>query len=119
MIILVIPIVSRSKRKWYKPQNGKKFTLNLQYKPIQILTNDVQMFLLCFSYFITTVTLMPGVTHKQNLRFFVHKKRPKTKGLLPSKVLISDDGTFIPLGHLVSNLALIYIGSYYITYLLK
>ena len=56
---------------------------------------------------------------KTEFAFFVHKTRPKTKELFPRKVLISEDGTLIPLGHLVSNLALIYIGSYYITYLLK
>ena len=33
----------------------KKFTLNLQLQTIQILTNDVQVLILCLSYFITTV----------------------------------------------------------------
>ena len=33
----------------------KKLALNLQLQTIQILTNDVQMLILCLSYFITTV----------------------------------------------------------------
>ena len=33
----------------------KKFALNSQLQPFQILTNDVQMLILCLSYFITTV----------------------------------------------------------------
>ena len=32
----------------------KKFALNSQLQPYQILTNDVQMLILCLSYFITT-----------------------------------------------------------------
>ena len=45
----------RSKSKPYKHQKVKKFALNLQLQTIQILTNDVQMLILCISYFITTV----------------------------------------------------------------
>ena len=41
--------------KWYKRQKMKKFVL----KRYQILTNDVQMLILCLSYFITTVLLAP------------------------------------------------------------
>ena len=48
-------IVSKSKNKWYKQQKMKKFALNLQLQPFQILTNDVQMLIFCLSYFITTV----------------------------------------------------------------
>ena len=33
----------------------KKFALNSQLQPFQILTNDVQMLIFCLSYFITTV----------------------------------------------------------------
>ena len=32
-----------------------KFALNLQLQAIQMLKNDVQMLILCLSYFITTV----------------------------------------------------------------
>ena len=49
------PIVYRSKRKWYKHQKIKKFALKLQLKTIQILTNDVQMLILCLSYYFTAV----------------------------------------------------------------
>ena len=49
------PIVSRAKSKWYKPQKIKKLALNLQLLTVQILTNDVQVPILCLSYFITTV----------------------------------------------------------------
>ena len=50
-----VSIVSRSKTKWYKHQKNKKLTLNPQLQTYQILTNDDQMFILCLSYFITTV----------------------------------------------------------------
>ena len=41
---------------WYKhTQKKKKLTLNSQLQTYQILTNDDQMFILCLSYFITTV----------------------------------------------------------------
>ena len=36
-------------------QKIKKFALNLQLQTIQILTNDVQVLILCLSYYITTV----------------------------------------------------------------
>ena len=52
-MILLTPIVSRSKTKWYKHQKNKKFTLNSQLQTNQILTNDDQMFILCLSYLIT------------------------------------------------------------------
>ena len=48
-------IVYISKSKWYKHHKIKKFPLNLQLQKIQILTNNVEMLLLCLSYFITTV----------------------------------------------------------------
>ena len=50
MMIQLIPIVSRAKSKWYKPKRVKKLALNLQLLTIQILTNDVQMLILCLSY---------------------------------------------------------------------
>ena len=34
------PIVSRSKRKWYKAQNVQKYALNSQLEALQILTNN-------------------------------------------------------------------------------
>ena len=41
---------------WYKHRKKrKKFPLNLQLQTIQILTNDVQMLILCLSYSITSV----------------------------------------------------------------
>ena len=48
-------IVSRAKSKWYKPKKFKKLALNSQLLTVQILTNDVQVLILCLSYFITTV----------------------------------------------------------------
>ena len=53
--IQISPIVSRAKRKWYKPKKVKKMALNSQLLTVQILTNDVQVLILCLSYFITTV----------------------------------------------------------------
>ena len=40
---------------WYKPKKVKKLALNSQLLTFQILTNDVQVVILCLSYFITTV----------------------------------------------------------------
>ena len=51
------PIVSRSKGKWYKPKKVKKFAFNSQIKPDQLLTNNVQMLILCVSCFTTTVCI--------------------------------------------------------------
>ena len=51
------PIVSRAKSRWYKPKKVKKLALNSQLLTVQILTKDVQVPILCLSYFITTVTL--------------------------------------------------------------
>ena len=56
MMIQLTPIVSRAKSKWYKPKKVKKLALNSQLLTVQILTNDVQVLILCLSYFITTVT---------------------------------------------------------------
>ena len=50
------PIVSKSKSKGYNPQKMKKFALNSQLQPYQMLTNDDQMLILCLYYFITTVS---------------------------------------------------------------
>ena len=40
MRILLTPIVSRSKSKWYKAQKVQKYALNSQLQALQILTND-------------------------------------------------------------------------------
>ena len=37
------------------PKKVKKLALNLQLLIVQILTNDVQVLILCLSYYITTV----------------------------------------------------------------
>ena len=55
MMIQLTPIVSRAKSKWYKPKKVKKLALNSQLLTVQILTNGVQVLILCPSYFITTV----------------------------------------------------------------
>ena len=55
-MIYLTPIVFRAKIKWYKPKKFKKLALNSQLLTVQILTNDVQVLILCLSYFITTVT---------------------------------------------------------------
>ena len=55
MMISLTPIVSRAKSKWYKPKKVQKLALNSQLLAVQILTNDVQVLILCLSYFITTV----------------------------------------------------------------
>ena len=51
------PMVSRAKKKWYKPKKVKKLALNSQLLTVQILKNDVQVLIVFLSYFITTVTL--------------------------------------------------------------
>ena len=50
-------IVSNSKSKGYKQKKNKKFVLNSQLKPYKILANDVQVIILCLSYFITFVPM--------------------------------------------------------------
>ena len=54
---------------WYKPKKVKKLALNSQLLTVQILTSDVEVLILCLSYFITTVT-MQEVTRKKNHDFF-------------------------------------------------
>ena len=44
------PIVSRVKSMWYKPKKVKKLASNLLTFTIQILTNDVQMQMLCLLF---------------------------------------------------------------------
>ena len=63
-MILLTQIVSRAKSKWYKPKKVKKLALNSQLT--EILTNDVQVLILCHSYFITTVIAsMSSITLKK------------------------------------------------------
>ena len=63
-MISLTPIVSRAKSMWYKPQKAEKLALNTQLLTVQILTNDVQVLILCLSYSITTVpTKLKLVTH--------------------------------------------------------
>ena len=54
-MIQLTPMDSRAKNKWYKIKKVKKLALNLQLLSVQILTNDVQVLILCTSHFITTV----------------------------------------------------------------
>ena len=58
-----------SKGKRYKYQTNNKIALNLQQQTIQILTNDVQMIIVCLSYFITTLYLHDG--QKKVTRFII------------------------------------------------
>ena len=39
------------------PRKVKKLALNSQLLTVQILTNDVEMLILCLSYFVTTVQI--------------------------------------------------------------
>ena len=57
IMIQQAPIVSKAKRKWYKPKKVKQLALNSQLLTVQTLTNDVQVIILCLSYFITTVKI--------------------------------------------------------------
>ena len=43
------------KKSMYKPKKVKKLALNSQLLTVQILTNGVQVLILCLSCFITTV----------------------------------------------------------------
>ena len=52
---MMIQLTPKAKSKWYKPKKVKKLALNAQLLIVQILTNDVQVLILCLSYFITTV----------------------------------------------------------------
>ena len=53
MMLYLTTIVSRAKKKWFKAKKVKKLALNSQLLAVQILTNDVQVLILCLSYFIT------------------------------------------------------------------
>ena len=52
-MMILTPIVFRSKSKLYKHQKSKKFVVNLQLQTIQIFTIDFQLLILCLSYFFT------------------------------------------------------------------
>ena len=55
MMIQQTLIVSRANSKKYKTNKVKKLALNSQLLTVQILTNNVQVLILCLSYSITTV----------------------------------------------------------------
>ena len=48
--------ILKQKSKWYKPKKVKKMAIDSQLLTVQILTNDVQVLILCISYFVTTVS---------------------------------------------------------------
>ena len=53
----MIPIVSRSKSKWYGAKKFLKYALNSQLQGLQILTNDDEVENLSLSSFILAVSL--------------------------------------------------------------
>ena len=57
MMILLTPIVSRSKRKWCEAQKIQKFALNSQLQTLQILTNDDEIENRSLSSFLLAVHL--------------------------------------------------------------
>ena len=71
-MIYLSPIVFRAKIN-YKPKKVKKLALNSQLLTVQILTIDVQVLILCLSYFITTVPCH-RVTLESNYLFVVKIK---------------------------------------------
>ena len=90
MIIKLTPIISRAKSKWYKPKKGKKLALNSQLLTVQILTNNVQVLILCLFYSITTVPYLniskctfPNLYNLQTKLLRNHKtlKLPKYRSL--------------------------------------
>ena len=52
LILGLNPIVSRAKRKWYGPKIVRKLALNSHLLTVQILTNYIQVLILCLSYFV-------------------------------------------------------------------
>ena len=66
MMILLSPIVSG---------DDEKLALNTQLQTIQIVANDVQMLILCLSYFITTVHLLL-LRHLFTYAFYLFKVNP-------------------------------------------
>ena len=58
----ILGITLQIKSKQYKHQKIKKFALDSQLQTIQIVTNDVQMLILCLSHFIATVNENHSVT---------------------------------------------------------
>ena len=55
-IILLTPIVSRAKSKWYKPKKSQEIGIKFTTIDCSNLDN-VQVIILCLSYFITTRTV--------------------------------------------------------------
>ena len=47
-------LISGAKSMWYKPKKVK-LAINSQLLTVQILTNNIQVFILCLSYLTTTV----------------------------------------------------------------
>ena len=62
-------MVSRSRNKW---QKVKKFASYSGLQTVQILTNDVNVIILCLSYFIDTVLLKQ--IHKKFMIFAENKE---------------------------------------------
>ena len=52
----------------YKPKKVKKLALNSQLLTVQILTNDVQVLILCLSYIINTVILGLGSNSRPGIQ---------------------------------------------------
>ena len=59
--MISITPVFRAKIKWYKPKKVEKLALNSQLLTVQIVTNDVQVLILCLPYLIITVTIWQTV----------------------------------------------------------
>ena len=57
-IMKQIPIVSWAKSKAYRHKKVKKLALNSWLLTVQILRNDVQVLILCLSYFIAAVNMV-------------------------------------------------------------
>ena len=65
-------IVSRSKTEWKKHPKNKKLASNSQLQSYQILTNYDQMLILCFSYFISTVSKIMSCEESLSLTQILH-----------------------------------------------
>ena len=69
MLIQLTTIVSRAKSIRWIPKKVKKLALNSQLLTVQILKNDVQVLILCLSYFITTVIFFSKSTKYSTIIF--------------------------------------------------
>ena len=70
MMIQLTPLIFRAKSKWYEPKKVKKLASNSQLLTVQILTNDVQVLILCLSYFITTLQMVLRPLAKKKFPLF-------------------------------------------------